>query len=230
MKTYLLCYPRSGSHWLAYTINVLTGVAIADFPQRPHLKPEAVEGPIEHTHGHDKEFWDRFDEKNDRLIYIIRNYKECLVRHYKTKGKSLRFKSLKDELRGTCKVSTTKYTTDYIALLALYNRLGSQQKLLVYYEDLITSFETETIRVMAFLDVNNMTSINLSDFLRNYDYHRKNSILYYETNHAPSITRGHHLNFHSNQLEYKVRVKLDKYLQKMFPDLYNRYLERYAEK
>lgn len=243
MNVYLICYPRSGSHWLAYTVNELTGIAIADFPAKPFFRRGPVKGPIIHTHCHDKDFWDSFDPASDTAICLVRNYKESLVRHYSSKNKPLTLKALKTELRGTCRVPTSTlirrpwrllrpqswYTTDYIGILKTFQTIAPQKRLLVYYEDLLTDFERELNRVLSFLGRFQIGFQGLDPFIQHVHDHAKNSLRWYETKHGPSQTRGKRTVFHSKHLPVDIRVALDTHLKKKFPEISERFLQRYFE-
>lgn len=231
MKLYLVGYPRSGNHWVAYILNHLTGLGVSYYEPIP----EMIAGPIErivHTHMHGACDWRDFNAKTDAVVLVSRNYKECIPRHYITKKKPLDFASLIDEMRGTAARGADGYTTDYVALFDFFDRLDSSRSLLVYYEDLISEVAPSVIRRLArFLDSMGQSIGDVERFLRNIDAHRECSLARYEREkNPPSLTRGKSAVYHSRRLlTPEDRVGLDDHLSSNFPVLWERYLNRYAE-
>ena len=70
MFTTLLSYLRSGKNWLSYCINQLSGRIVDSFWQ------QKAESPIVRCTHYIHEV-----PKDQPLILIIRNYKECIKRH-----------------------------------------------------------------------------------------------------------------------------------------------------
>lgn len=178
------------------------------------------------------------------MILIVRNYKECLVRHYVSKGKQLSYKSLIGEMRGTCRVprykllakpwrlyrAPSRYSTDYVGVVNVFRSVLRQNRILIHYEDLVTNFEHEAGRVLTFLKRFEIECLSLIRFIDNFDVHRQRSLKIYEELHGAPVTRGNSIDFHSNQLTGALRLKLDTYVKRTFPELFESVLHRYAEK
>lgn len=222
-KYYLLSYPRSGNSWLRYMIEWITGVAtIGDdnFVCDTSIRVKDIKAfPIEdgepfitkkHSMDHDK-----IDESRG-LIFLIRNFKECIPRNaeHKSKFEMLFYKCL------------TESRDSYISLLKTYDEWDCDRKIIIYYEDLITNPYLEMLRLLIFLGRLHECLPRLQEFFENIDDHHAKSIAMYEKHTSSSITKGKMVSFHESNLP---DPKLwESRLRERFPLLYFKYLERYS--
>ena len=87
----LLSYPRSGSNWLSYCIEQLSGILTFGNYMDTKEKLNSKKCLIANTRGHDYIESNNttysfpsiktFNKEKDGLILLIRNYKECITRH-----------------------------------------------------------------------------------------------------------------------------------------------------
>lgn len=190
----LLNYPRCGSTFLHYCIQELYG-----FYMCKH-------------HGQSKKFW---DEGPFNLIFMIRNYKECIPRQVGTKNLN--------SILNHCK--NAEATFDYISVLRYYDEVKTK-KMIIYYEDFITDTEKTLREVVEFLKQFDMEPNNLEGFLENLEEHRTISIQKYRPG---SQSGGDKLLFHCNNISDENKKKIDDHLIKNHSELFDKYLTRYKE-
>jgi len=117
--TYFLSYPRSGSNWLCYIIEELTRYKVDSSSYQIPGKLNGKYPLIEKAHGHMRFFWKEFNPEKNKLIFMMRNYKECIVRHLNKTD----FAGIIENLRGKTPLERdSDKVTDYMADLALYHK------------------------------------------------------------------------------------------------------------
>ncbi|MBD3279079.1 MAG: hypothetical protein GF388_12330, partial [Candidatus Aegiribacteria sp.] len=237
-KTILLSYPRSGNTWLRYCIEFLTKRPTRSYNPDDNTPINTGLGrfvdididydapPIVYkTHGHRYNEKQSYDMDNDKLIVLVRNYKECLVRHHIGGAGSLDRKFY---------AQTQGYRdgeTDYIGYFQIYEQWQGK-KILIYYEDLITDLEAELLKVLKLLEYDGSY---LRELMDNIGFHKKQSIGLYSKNPptiaSASFTKGDSdkLIFHSQKLTDKQKREWDRHLEEKFPDILQKYLRRYQE-
>lgn len=199
----LVSYPRSGSNWVKYFVEFITDLKVGD-------------GVFRKSHS----------SRNQRQIFLIRNYKECLYSHGA--------RSYDDFIRELTKDGQfnpiRKPQPYYLTLLQIFDDL-KLPKILIYYEDLIENPEGEFSRLFEFLRSIEGISIkgDLKQFFVDIDEHIQKSLVWYSKNvHIPMSSEK--LIYHSLNLTRRFRLKLDNFLQEHYQFLYNKYLIRYSEK
>lgn len=213
-KPLLMSYSRSGTNWVRYMIEFLS-----DRPTPGHTR--LVDGGnyvIDRAH---KGF--SVINRYSKVVLLIRNYKECLVRHSLDRWK--KSSSTKEFLEDRKQEQPPDW---YIKNIQAFDSFKFD-KLLVYYEDLVSDPENQASRIAEFLDIQND---NLSDFQNNIDYHRKRSVSYYGENQR-SLTGGDtaKLNHHSaRNLTIEQSREFDVYYLTNFSGIYQKYLLRYKSK
>jgi FkbM family methyltransferase len=230
----LLSYPRSGSTWLRYCIEFLTkrltigyvnpGVSMENgLGKLVDIGVDCTKSPILYKrHGHTPNEKSSWDMDHDKLILLVRNYKECMVRHLSGSTSDLDA-SLYSQTQGYRDGSL-----DYIGCLQIYEEWRGT-KIRLYYEDLIRDPEPQLVRVLQLLNVDDTY---LPELMKNLDFHKKQSVKIYagEEGHV-SYTKGHtdSLLFHSRNLDEKRKRRWDQHLQDRYPDLVRKHLDRYRE-
>ena len=138
-----------------------------------------------------------YDVKQDTLILLLRNYKECILRNfYKDTG----------ELRMYDTVDLDVEIKHYIANIVAFN-FWRGEKLLIYYEELMNDFET------TFQDIVNVLALpecRFREFVAKLDYHRERSIAHYKSG---SHTKGTDLLYHSKKLSAAGRRQWDRKME-----------------
>lgn len=226
--TYLLSFPRSGNTWTRYVLEFLTGRPSGEIPQlmsaelrgeyhhmnsplglRFHFPLDFDKEPLVKEHSlSDPRMLQRKDIK---LLLVLRNYRECIISH----GRGM--EGLKGYLRPWGKL--------YIENLQLFDSWDEKLRLLVYYEDLRKNPEREFRRMAIFLgdDVGD----RMSEFMANYSEHKKACLALYEKDAKPSVTKGDSDTYYSEQLQ-KIQIdQINRYIEKLDPYIFQKYLLRY---
>lgn len=208
----LISYPRSGTNWVRYIIESLSGrptpgqarlhTGTDYFIDRAHKAY-----PVAHRH--------------PGVILILRDYRECLLRSNTGLWEEHRDVELFLEDRMT--LSPPHW---YIDNLTAYDTYDGK-KLLVFYEDLIGHPEREIRRISSFLDLD---PDETDAFLANLDEHKRTSLSLFTAGGHTSETRGdsskasHHADM---QITCEQRAAFDRYYMENQTTLFERYLSRY---
>lgn len=228
-KTFLLSYPRSGSTWMRYCLEYLTGRPTI---YRPFLAYENnsplgwnagfeidwAKPPIEKMHNKREMKKQQYDSENDLLILIIRNPKEALSRQEK---QQLTF-ALLSKNAGT---RSQQYAPDtYFINIGIYDSWKPENRLLIYYEDLLVKPAQTLTKALLFLH----EPLNrLDNFINEYEAHKQKAIEIYKV----SESEGNDLLFHSRLINPDHRKQIDEWMSQLYPLIWQEYLkERYAEK
>lgn len=161
------------------------------------------------------------DVKKDYLIFLVRNYRECMLRHFdEDAGKVI--EHLQDD-------SKSHFATKFFENLELYDNWPSNRKLLVYYEDLMLSQEKEVKRIANFLQTDEDT-LNL--LLESLEKQREGSLRLYIKRYGDRKegSKGLDILSHSRNIPHKHLVKMDKIAKRRARHLYAKYLKRYELK
>jgi len=207
-KTLLLSFPRSGRNWCLYSINYLSGL---DNPKDEQTLKNIVD--FDHIASHINLY--------NQNIFLIRNYKECLLRHY---GYDI-VKNISNFFKLDIPNSGIKPSA-FINNIKSFEKFNGK-KLLIYYENLI-KYPKETInKIYNFLQFDNKDRLN--DFLNNYEYHKQKSIELYNPDNDGSQSRGVDILFHSRNFTREILNQFDIYYENAYPELY-KYIEQYKGK
>jgi len=219
----LLSYPRSGNTWLRYSIECITKK-----PTIGYLDPLSAKfdrNPIGHfvdigidkgannimTKRHAVEM---IDEPIDKLIIVVRDYKEVIIRHRK---EAPNVSLLKD----SCKSDNS--THNYIQLIDYFDKFEGD-KIMIHYEDIITDIKSVLKKLVDFLEESDE---HIEDFMNKIETHKINSIGIYGP--GGSETKGKTLKYHSNKMTNEQKRKWDEYLKTNHSHLFEKYLKRYEE-
>lgn len=213
-------YPRSGNHWTRYIIEYLS--------KRPTLGSgnkqwsTTVDGPIFKRLNKSGFYINNEDYiavkthklnhkmiMDNEILLIVRNYKEVMIRRFGVK------KSIDRELN--------QAFIDYMKLIELFDK-SPNNKLLIYYEDLITNYE-EVIPKMS--DFFCLEKCRTKDFLSRYEFHRDECVKLYD-NLNKSHTKGKSIRYHSNKVDNMILKKYDNHVISNWPGLYKKYLGDYS--
>jgi len=211
----LISYSRSGTNWLRYIIEY------ASEKPTPGLV-RLVSGDnyiIDRAH---KGF--EVIENYKKVLLIIRDYRECLIRQNQIlwdKHKNVE-KFLNDQ-------KSQQPASWYIDNIKAFDKF-SGEKLLIYYEDLITTPDREIQILFDFLNIKKSRLIVL---LRNIDNVKRESIAAYTKNKLHlSITRGekNKLTYHANaNLTIQQQKEFDLFYKNNYVNIFEKYLSRYEK-
>lgn len=215
----LLSYPKSGSNWLSYCIEYLTDIEVvgrdsgkfgihtvwskARLPDVPYRKDVVIEKF--HCLDVGKSTWENVNY--DKLIFILRNYKECVYNFENT------FNLLLTEERDV----------NYVRILKLFDSFP-RKKIVVYYEDLMTLPKEELKKICTFLNCDNEF---FEEFFCNFHEHKMRSLQLYR---GPGGAKSNgELIHHSKDIDTKILQSIDKEFENKYPILFDKYLRRYCE-
>lgn len=221
-NTILFSFPRSGLHWTCYCILNLTDDWYVDFPEAYEVlhKPELLAGREKkilraHTQKYFTECVAPIRKKHDRIIMLVRNYKECFCRE------------AKDNWNDALKLLHGKICPGKAASLfenlKLYDSWPEDRRFLIYYEDLLSNPEPI---LSALLDFLGEDQSRLASFMANYDKHKETMLNAYQGKHG-TYSRGKDLTYHSKKAPRMVIRQMDDYVKKNHPFLWENYLMRY---
>jgi len=218
----ILGYPKSGSNFLNYCIEELYGSRLIL------------------SHGHHNQWLSKHQLADFNLIFMLRNYKECIPRlskqhHHCCPG---RF----PQPIFQCDTRFISHAEEYLELLKHYDEL-EKDKMLVYYEDFILD-PVATLKEVEYFLAKKFNIISQPEikqrFYETFDTHREKSMSLYYSNpiHQPTATSGGRaILFHSHGIAPEDRKKMDRHMRSHSEtevilhslDLW-KYLKRYEEK
>ena len=237
-KVTLLSYPRTGSNWLSYCIERISGFNVIG--SDAHIGDISVERRLESdpkalvhkTHG-GKLVCDLFMNNTNKegLLLNIRNYKECILRDAPNKPKYPKVHPITDispKLKG---LKNQDNSPDYLAMLELYDKYDGP-KILIDYDDLILEPKKELKKLFVWLSQfgGNDDEEFLNKFMEDIDSHKKNSMSLYKRTHGTTATDGDPKKLKIQKetwLNNETENEIDEYVEKISPLLYEKYLKRY---
>ena len=181
---YLISYPRSGNTWLRYCIEYIfkrptigyTTPGSSSFDKKSignfaDIKTTGDEPIMIKRHS----FEDGCCEENDKIIVLIRNFQEVIIRHTQKTDIGSFISNL----------SGKENEVDYYSILKQYDNWKGD-KILIYYEDLISNLESTLHSVCDFL-AGNKKEEAVDEIIKNLEHHKEKSIKVYSI-HGQSET------------------------------------------
>ena len=129
---------------------------------------DCQKAPIEKVHTKNEVDKSYGDERHDLLILIVRNPKESLIRH---NGSKITFNFLTEQ--GS--MTNPGMPKVYFENLMVYDSWNPNNRLLVYYEDLITKPKETLTQILLFLDE---STEHLDYFMQKYTRTKKSNCNY----------------------------------------------------
>jgi len=215
----MLSLPRSGSNWVRYWFEYFSHESTSEkniLVEKNHwgqLRTPTTPATLYKRHELSNSELKLREIK--KLILVLRDYKECFVRHCIGKNFETRIERLKS----------------YVDNLYLYDSFDGE-KLILHYEDFVLNTKEQMQTFLNFLKVkNDWESVNV-------DYHRNVSLNLYEsgglshigkqTRGSPSITRGRSdFQFHQKRLCDETKKNLEDWFTLNHNSIYKKYLSRY---
>lgn len=173
-----------------------------DYLNRPQVKTKPKKLPILGSHN----VKDFIGMENNFLVVTLRDYREIFFRNSK-------------ELR-----ISEKTLQDYYDNLALFDRWDKNKKILVHYEELMKN----PIKVISeFSRLFNIDQKRKSALIAQYEDFKQKIKSQYNT-HMKSINNTSQIDFHQKKIPSKELRKLDIIMKNYNPQLFNKYLQKYA--
>ncbi|MDX8430568.1 MAG: sulfotransferase domain-containing protein [Candidatus Algichlamydia australiensis] len=213
-KDYLVTAPRSGTHFMLYSLEYLTKRNWYVGGQKTNWKwfdlgANPANEPLIHTHNFQR--GPAVREEGDRMLLIVRNYREAITRHFQNFEKTLK---------------AIEGSYDYFANLYTYEKWPEKDRLLIYYEDLMRDPELELKKVLHFLEADPKY---LTRYMEDFNYHRDRLIRYYRRM-GGAQSKGEDLQFHTKKMTIEQIEKIELAVQENHPDLFKKYLSQYKYK
>ena len=231
-KVTMFSYPRSGSNWISYCLEKITGLVvigsdghIGDMSVVNRLinDPKAV---VHKVHG-GLNVWNTFDESNNNeegLLLIIRNYKESILRDAPNKN----LNDMKTSLIG---LENNTNKPDYLKMIQKYDEYDGP-KLLIDYDDFILNTEDELKKLGIWLIQfgGDYSDDTLAKFMDEIQEHKNFSINRYVRMHGTTATDGNPQKLKIQKetwLNETTEKEIDSYVESRDPKIYEKYLKRY---
>jgi hypothetical protein len=222
----LLTYPRSGTNW---TIGVLQAfskrpVRFIHKPQlKQHLGLNRLAVPIDEslpilyrTHSVTNAV-KKLNQSQFRLLFTLRNYKECLVKEGQfTEKQFLEAVRLRDPL-----------VEMYFENLRFFDQgwKNPETKHLIVYEEVISNPERVILDLLTFFKENLAL---FPEFFQNYsEWNEKMLSSYHGQHEKKGPSSQNQPIFHTQAFSKETLVEVDALLQERYPDLFEKYLKRY---
>ena len=218
-KNCLLSLPRTGSNWIRYWFEYFSNEntsernVLVEVNHWGEQRTEKTNATLYKRHKLSQE--DIKGRDIQKLVCVLRDYRECFVRH----------------CRGRTFEKRVSRMTDFTDNLYVYDAFEGE-KMLMYYEDFVKSPEVYMKQFLDFLGVRNeWENIDVKE-------HRDISVKLYEsggsekvgtqTRGAPSLTKGKaDFTFHQQDLTDEIKHQLEEWFQQNHTHLHNAYLDRY---
>jgi hypothetical protein len=219
----VVSYSRSGLNWIRYCAEYLTGRPTPGFTRLVRGNSGYV---FHRTHrmglrtgAND---WSNPWARYRRLLLLVRNYKECLIRHHIETGVFQKSASVEAFLTADCRQSPAWYIENIRDFDAFEG-----EKLCVYYEEILEHPRVELTKIFDLLDI---PVAGREEFFDHLALHQERSVNRYELNQK-SYTRGaaDKLVFHSQSVTPDQRREFDECYRRHHPELFAKYLARYQE-
>ena len=158
----------------------------------------------------------RINKEKNRIILILRNYKETSIRRCGDKPDCYS-KYLKDQ---NCFNAIAKR-------IKFFESWPEESRYVIYYEDLMLSPRESMQEILDFLEEDNF---RLDDYIKNLDQLKEYSLRSYDKQrpgNSGSYSKGRDLLFHSKKMPRELLIRADELFRKKHPYIWNKYLSRY---
>ncbi|HEY2810966.1 MAG TPA: sulfotransferase domain-containing protein [Rhabdochlamydiaceae bacterium] len=223
---FFLSYARSGTNLTSCYLQYLTQKPIKFlFDESTFLAENRLRTPLDYTkpvlyRTHFPKDLTRINPQKNKLLYILRNCKESILRHNYQMFES------PEEYRDLFKKNHV-IVREYMEALQLYDKWAPSMRLLVHYEDLLTDPMTVVKQILEFFDEpvpENLTPELLKEI-------SDKTLASYNKQHKAisggSHSKGQDLLYHTKNLPPHILQDIDVFLQTNYPILWQNYLYRY---
>ena len=178
---------------------------------------------------------DESENGKHNLIMLVRDYKECVTRHhcYPFYSENRDMSDFGDHAEALCGEFSEKEWS-YFGYIKLFDKWTAPKKMF-YYEDIVSNPAQFIMDLAEFSYVRHDQYgggwiRKAASIIYRYQKHQQRSLGLY-TNGNKSITNGDKdkIGMHKKQLAPLQRIKWDNILRDNDPELFDKYLERYAE-
>lgn len=207
----LASYSRSGTNWTRYTVEWIS--------ERPTPGNVRLYYDADYVLDRAHQAYPVMDRYR-RVILVIRGYRECLLRHLPAT-----WDDDPDVERFLESDAVFQRPSWYIDNIAAFDRFEGD-KLLLYYEDLVGDPHRSIPQLADFLDLD---PTRVQRFLDDLETHRSESVDAYRQGGHASETEGRDTSHHAKARLTDAQMReFDDYYRTRHPELFARYLARYA--
>ena len=215
----MLSLPRCGSNWVRYWFEYFSNENTSEkniLVEKNHWGEERTTSTTATLYKRHKLSEEDIEGRGiQKLVLIVRDYRECFVRHCVGKKFARRIGRMKD-------FTDNLYTYDSF----------NGEKMIMYYEDFVADPKTYMKQFLDFVNVKSeWDDIDIAE-------HRDLSVKLYETGGsetvgtqtkgAPSLTKGKSdFKFHQQELDDETKQLLEEWFQKEHSGIFNNFLNRY---
>jgi hypothetical protein len=217
----MLSLPRCGSNWIRYWFEYFSNENTSErniLVEKNHwgeLRTDKTFATLYKRHELTKE--EIKLREIEKIVLVLRDYKECFVRHCIGRNFESRVKRL----------------NQYVDNLYTYDSFMGD-KIIMYYEDFVLNPKESMQRFLNFLNIKN----EWGDI--DIEHHKNVSLNLYEsgglnstgiqTRGSPSITKGcTNFQFHQKSLHTNTKHELDNWFTQNHGIVLNKYLKRYYQ-
>lgn len=227
-KTHILGYPKSGNNLFCFALSKILNEKIWMINPNASLQvwfspsPDAASThSFLFSHTPSLLDLDKADQDRDHLIVIVRNYREALIRFATETDAPLTPEKIVASLFRSLHAPSIEY--DYFNVLKCYDNWNPKTRILIYYEDLLTDFESTMADCLMKLGVQKGQFDEFVAHKEELFKQCKDSYRYGKT------MSGGDLAYHQKAwLTLEAARRLDLLVQQKFPYYWNQYLQRYG--
>lgn len=166
----------TGRSWHVHNRNVLKWIDFEIDEEKPYF-----------YHTHYVECLASPNKEKDILVVLLRNYKECFLRSLGS------LEAMEEQILNTHPL--------YFRNLTYFDGWNPQNRILIYYENLMNDGKKEVERLLTFLG-ESLDDVDL--FFEHIDEHRERVIHYYNTRYDEAQSRGEDLLFIPKKFLWKL--------------------------
>ena len=220
----ILTYPKSGTNLTICTIQILTRRPVEYYTQamtnRLQLELDRTKTPL--WRSHEAKYIRNLDPNTSKLLLVIRNYKECIVR----KVLQMDDPSFTPSKLRNCVVNNEADFRQYMDNLSYYNAWPNDEtKLIIYYEDLISQPRVEISKILDFFGEQDA---DVDGFFADYDTWMQKIMNSYKKQHGTQYSSGGNKEiYHSKNFPVSILQEIDQSIENRYPELWEKYLNRY---
>jgi hypothetical protein len=216
--------PRSGTNLLCGSLCAIFGRPIDDFEggrigknASNRLNYDKIEDSPFGYRCHDSALVATRREFADKLVMLTRSPLELFLRNYDVKKD---WQSIKKDV--------AFFSKEYFSRFQEFENWNEEDRLLVFYEDLVSDFELTILKVIQF---SGLDPVNLEDFLKKRDEKlnliRKSYVAQHGNQHGNSSKSGPDIAYYSDQHKTQLVKRVISAIKEQNLELWERYLKRF---
>lgn len=208
----LVSYSRSGTNWIRYVIETISGSPTPG-QNRVHEGQDYV---IDRAHCGFPEM-----EFHPGVLLLIRDYRECLVRHHQRNWHP------QDDVEVFLEDKKTDQPPNwYIENIKEFDSYGGKKEVIYYEDEILKNPKKSVSKVSNFLS---LESKKTEEFTNDINKHVNRSIgLYKEGGHSSSTPESKDTMKHAKENLTRKQIRdFDKYYSSNYPKIFEKYLSRY---